>query len=158
MGKTDWPETLRHKQIVLTYKFLQRILLASPRSIRIWETWSYLSCCECHMSTFSSVLAEGISRQHWWGVCGYTSWGLGKKAMLTDDSHYCSSVPGTSLRVFVHICLFCVMAHRVSEQMLKFQSKMLMFLLHPAHYMWTETFPLLWAFRSTLYLDIFVSR
>ena len=156
MGKICWPETLRQKQIVLTYKFLQRIFLATPRSIRIWENWSYPSCGECHISP--SVLVQGISRQHWWGVCSYASWGLSKKAILTHDSCYCSSVAGRSLRVCVHMCLFHVMAHRVSEQMFIFQSRMLIFLLHSAHYMWAETFPLLWVFRSTLYLDIFVSR
>lgn len=107
---------------------------------------------------FSSVLAEGISRRHWWGVWSYVLWGLSKKASLTHDSRYCSSVAGRSLRVCVHICLFCAMTHRVSGQMFIFQSKVLIFLFHPAHYMWAETFPLLWAFRSTFYLDIFVSR
>lgn len=37
------------------------------------------------------------------------------------------------------------------------QRKILIFLLPSAHYMWAETFLLLWAFRNTLYLDIFVS-
>lgn len=70
-----------------------------------------------------SVLAEGISRQHWWEVCSYTSWGLSKKAILTHDSRYCSSVAGRSLRVYIDICLFCVMTHRGSEQMFIFPSK-----------------------------------
>lgn len=118
MGKICWPETLRQKQIVVivVIHFYRGCSWPAPHPSGFGSTEVNLPAVNATCPPSLQFWLKGFLDSTDGGcVASYTSWRLSKKAILTHDSCYCSSVAGRSPHVCVHICLFRVMAHRVSD-------------------------------------------